>query len=198
MPTTTYTFSIASDFGGNIDPYELQMQIVASPIAEPIQYVNTDDDVVAIVFANELTGPDQTILANIITNYTAAPEVSRTVLATLVPREKTYSSTSYARMSTFVYNGTLHSPPITAVSFVGYMMPGSVSFTIRMLALLTPSVVILEEAFTNTTEAMQTITNISNLPTQQSVIEFQVKRNATGGGTAIGKTVHMDSITIMI
>jgi hypothetical protein len=63
MPQTTYTYSLANDFpGGLINVQKLELAIQYSTIVTPLIGINTDGDVVQIIFSDALSGADKTTL----------------------------------------------------------------------------------------------------------------------------------------
>ena len=190
---TTYTKSLASDFGGELNPYQLQVEITKSAIATAISHITTNDDVVHIVFNSALSGGDVTLLNTLISAHVSVISASKYVIATLTPRTNTVSSTSYKRVASFGYKGTLLSNPITEVTLVSYMDSSITSYSVRLIALTQPSIMICEQTFNNTAETTNSITNISNLPSTPIGLEFQVKK--TGGNNQ--KYVYVDSITLI-
>lgn len=68
--TTTYTYSISSNFGGNFNPAQFQKEITNnSIITTTIQEIDVDDDTVDIVFRSSLSAPELTELENLVSSY---------------------------------------------------------------------------------------------------------------------------------
>lgn len=67
---TTYTYSITSDFGGNLNPSQLVSQITNNiTITTSLSHINTDSDVVHIVFDSTLSPPELSELNSLISSY---------------------------------------------------------------------------------------------------------------------------------
>lgn len=63
MPLTTYTYSMTNDFpGGKILPSNLVTEIAASSIVTALDHIDTNGDVVSIVFKGALSQADKTTL----------------------------------------------------------------------------------------------------------------------------------------
>lgn len=66
---TTHTYSKATDFGGNLDTAQLHSEIDLSAIVTIISGINTNGDVVDIVFQSPLSGGDVTLLNGLVTAH---------------------------------------------------------------------------------------------------------------------------------
>jgi len=70
MAETKYTYSISSDVIASVAVADiLQTEIVASPIATNISYVNTLGDILDIVFSNSITTIEKTILDEVVAKH---------------------------------------------------------------------------------------------------------------------------------
>lgn len=76
---TTYTYSLSSDFPGNITPHLLREEILGNPgITTVFNYIQVDNDDVKIVFLLNLSGAEEAVLDTIVDSHipTTSPEVS--------------------------------------------------------------------------------------------------------------------------
>lgn len=191
---TTYTKSLASDFGGSLNSHQLHDEIDADGgIGPTLLRINTEDDVVDIVFDATLSAGESTTLDSLVSSHTPVVVVPKTIIATLNPRKDFFKNTSYQRLASFVYDGTDAAPTISEVSFISHMSSGVTDYTIRMIALSKPSTLMFEATFSNVDEERNTVSSFLALPAERMPIEFQIKK--TGGNNQ--KRVYVDSITIV-
>lgn len=73
---TTYTYSLSTDFGDNLEPSQLQEEIAASAIVTDVSRIDTVGDVVDIIFVSALSGGDQTILNGLVSAHVPVPQSS--------------------------------------------------------------------------------------------------------------------------
>jgi hypothetical protein len=77
MAMTTYTYSITNDFlNGILNSNKLTTEIIGSGIATNLLYVNTNGDSCEIVFVDELSSPNITILNGLVATHDGAADVA--------------------------------------------------------------------------------------------------------------------------
>ena len=117
------------------------------------------------------------------------------VIATILVGSISQSSTGiktaiYQRLGTFSYPGTSTSMAITKIAVISYMEAAQTGYSIKVVNLTTnPITTISEQTFTNTTESIQLMTSVVNIPSAMSRIEVQ------GKGDVASRAFFVDSIT---
>ena len=189
----TETYSIANPSHSNgtePDISQLQTEITDSAIATAISHINRIGDAVDIVFDSQISAGDQTTLTNLVAAHTPIVVTPYTILATIIPRSIEFSNSSYIRIGSFVYQGTVSSDPLTKISCIAYKDSGVTSYSIRVFDSKN-NAEIASATFTNDTEDDVELTTINNLPSGTGRFEIQIKKT---GGTGNQK-VHIDSIS---
>ena len=69
MSEFTYTYSKSVDFGGQLAPGQFATEVASSSIGTNFLRVDTDGDVVDVVFSVALTAPQQTTLDGLVSSY---------------------------------------------------------------------------------------------------------------------------------
>jgi hypothetical protein len=98
---------------------------------------------------------------------------------------------SYTAMYAFTYTGS-EINTIDKLTLLSYMDAGITSYDVRLFD-VTHSTVITSANYSNTTQAIKTISSVSNLPTTDSIFEVQARKN---GGSA-NSLIYIDDITII-
>jgi len=194
MSEYTYTKSIATDFGGNFRSDNLVSEINAQSFTPNLLRVDRTGDVVNMVFDASLSGGEETILNNtVIPNHSAVVPVFYKGTINNVLRNNQINSSTYKRVSSFIYEGSNTIYTISKILSVGYMDSGVTSYSI-LIEDITHNNVISENTFTNTTEQILALTPINNIPTTQSKIEISVKK--IGGNNS--KYANVESVTFYL
>jgi len=68
-----YIYSLSSDFGGNINPTNLEDEIEASSIATTLSRISVIQDTVDIHFTSALSGAEETTLNGLIATHDSSP-----------------------------------------------------------------------------------------------------------------------------
>jgi len=84
------------------------------------------------------------------------------------------NSADYTRMFQFIYLGTDNTYPISSFKIISYMSMGAVNYSIRIKD-YTNNKTLAEVSGTNTTQSIITINTLSNVPSNESIIEIQAK-----------------------
>lgn len=191
MVETTYTKSKATDFGGNLKTGKFHKEIVAEGgIAPTLLRVDTVDDVVDIVFDAALSGGEQTTLTTLIGNHDHTVPVTYNNVSKISLKNETISTSTYKRFGTFIYPGSNHTGTIAKICGIGHMDIGVTSYSIKVDD-KTNGTTIAVNTFTDTTEGFINLGTVSNIPTEEAMIEICVKKT---GGTG-NKKAYLDSIT---
>lgn len=188
--SVTYTKSIITDFNNNINTSKLANEIVNQGFIPTLLTINTLGDAVYIIFNMSLSVGEQTVLNTVISNHTGVNIVYETI-SKISLKNDIISTTSYIRVGTFIYPGSNHMTNISKITGIGYMESGVTNYSIRIYD-KTNNLTIVENTFTNINEDILNLGLISNIPTEESVIEISVKKT---GGNGNNKA-YVDNITI--
>jgi hypothetical protein len=116
--------------------------------------------------------------------------VSQVNTVNIIPRSTKFKNTSYMRAGTIVYDGTGSSQQLSKVCFISSQHKHVTNHSVRILD-LTNDQIIGEKLCTNTTEQVNIIDVISNLPSIESIFEVQVKKTGGKGN----QVVYLESVT---
>lgn len=188
---TTYTYSLASDFGGSIGQRQFHEEIVAEVSITPtLEGVTITDDVIDVIFESSLSTGEETTLDNLVSAHVKNTDIIAINHFSLIPFIREISSSSYQEIASYIYPGT-------NVDMIGYIKilskidSSGTSYDVRIRD-ITNEVTICETNFTNNTLSINDMGTLSNLPSQEAKIEFQVLRNGGNKNTL----VKIDSISI--
>jgi hypothetical protein len=76
-----YTYSLAADFGGVLHEDILESEIEVADLGQTVQNVGRDDDVVHIIFQNQLSQASKTVLDGGLTQTEESPPLGGSILA---------------------------------------------------------------------------------------------------------------------
>lgn len=194
MPTQ-YSFSLTEDFmGGVINEEQLRFELLeqASFAGVEVIDVGRSGDMVRVVLSVALNETQLAALNAVVAAHVAIQEnVNSRTLACIIPRASKYNDTTFVRCGSMIYQGTIKVRPITSFQIVSYMDNAVTSYSFRVFD-VTNGKVITTGTFTNTTEAICSLSSISNLSYKKAYLEFQVMKQ---GGNP-GKQMYIDSITV--
>jgi len=178
------TYSIINDFS-NISPNisQLQEEIINNiNITTNVEYINLTGDVMDIFFATNISAPEKIILDLLVASHVPIFTPSTRNSLNIVPRKNNFNKTNFKRLATNVFLGTSYA----SAKCVSYMNNISTSYSIRILDKNNHEV-LGEATFTNTTESIQDIGVLTNLPSDTTQLEISGK--VTGGGKAYLESV---------
>jgi len=174
---------------------QLTEEIKGSSISAVLSCINTEEQDISIFFETELSTEESNVLDTIISNhpdenYTLTPS---TGLIQQIDINKSSKKTSYTTVGRIVYLGSKIIGNIIEVDAIMYMDSGVDSYDIRFVDKTNSSVIIAEKSgITNTEDAIIEITEISNLPSDKSRLDIQVRKNGGTGNTY----VYLDSVLV--
>lgn len=183
MVETTYTKSLSSDFGGNINEGQLHREIALAIPGTVLIGINRSDDVVDIIFEDVLSGGDETILNTTISNHIPQTGTRKVSFFRYTPKTTKTNSTVYQRIGgPFKYNGSLEMGPINQVEVISNMDSGMTSYSVRLYDATNETIIAEITGQTNTLEELINLGTISNIPEEEAIFEIHVKR--VGGTTS--------------
>lgn len=185
----TYTYSLASDFSGNLNHRQLHDEIDESSITQILTSVTSNGDVVNIYFDASLNASGVTTLDNLVSDHIPAQLYNFSKVIVLSPLVQSTYSTIYKKVHVYYYEGSKSIGTITCTNVLSYMSSGVTNYTIRLFD-QTNDTVLAENTFTNTEEEECILTPISNVPEKAAILEIQIKKY--GGDKT--KKVYFDSV----
>lgn len=170
-----YTFSYSSDFKNQLSETDLVDEIKAEASITPnILRVDRDGDVISICFDSSLSAGEETTLNSIIQNYEHVPKIRYNGTIALRPEDSKFKNTDYSVQDSCIYGGSETMGSIHKISGIGYMESNGLNYSIKIYD-KTNNNVIAEKTFTNTTSNIITFDTISNVPTDESILELHLK-----------------------
>lgn len=177
---STITKSLATNFSGNLKSAQFHKEILAnvSIVSANLIGINKTADVIEILFDGVLSASDQTTLNGIIDLHSPDNSIPRNEHFTVTPKLKNEED-EYEVSKVFVYRGSTNIGAINYIDLVSYMDSSITSYSARVVDRNTGLVIAEKTGMTNTEEQVQDLGTISNVPTDKTLLELQIKR--TGG-----------------
>lgn len=187
---TTYNFSIVADFSGLLNTWQLHQEINNNlNITTTLLKIDTIDDDVKIVFENALSIQEQSILSDLIVNYTTI--IPNTNFEIITTRRNSTNLTKFQVIDTWIYD-TKQYNKINNISVQSYCTDDIDSYDIRVCD-ITNGTILATANFTNYEQQLNNLGELTNIPISgQNVIEIQAKRNGGKGND----DVFVDKIVI--
>jgi hypothetical protein len=107
------------------------------------------------------------------------------------PRDYKVKAKTYTIMATFIFPGSNQIGTIKNVNIISYMDSKVPSYSVRLFDTTNGVTIVENTGMTDTSQNIQTLGTVSNVPTGQSIIELQVK---TDDGS--NKNIYVESISI--
>ncbi len=191
--TTTYTRSLASDFGGSFKHSQFHREIVDEAGITPIlDGINVSGDVIDIIFDSSLSVGEQTTLDTLISNHVPSTNKEKVIFFSFVPPSRNTNLSVYHRIATFKYNGSDNIGPIDYIEILGCSDADVTSYDVRVVNALTMDTIAEKTGISNTVSTITDLGTISNIPTDESIFEVYVKK--VGGSET--SNVHIEEITV--
>lgn len=180
--TVVVSYTISGDFTNGINLDQLTNEIEDDPGIDTavLQYINIDNDDVDLVFDIALTGSEDTALDTLISNHVSLI-IDQYISVGMNPCIT--DSTDYVSIYSYIYEGSDIMGVIQNFRFIAKMDSGLTNYNIKLTD-ITNIQTIFEETYTNLTDRIITITNISNIPKTIAIFELNIK---VTGGTGIEK-----------
>ena len=172
---TTYTKSLATDFGGSIEPAQFDTEIKTSSIAQNLQGVTIIGDDVNITFTATLSTGDQTILDGLVSSHMPITGTGDRVLEISLTKDS-IDLPVYHPIKSFNFLGTNKLSNITHMKIVGSMDLDGTDYSVRVWD-VTNHNSICSATFSNITDKVNDLSILSNLPTGEAIFEVQMKVN---------------------
>jgi hypothetical protein len=183
MVQTTYTKSLTTDFGGNINESQLHREIASAIPGTTLVGVNRTGDVIDLIFADALSGGNQTILNTTISNHVPMTGTRKSRFFTYTPKTTKTNNTIYQRLGgPFKYNGSIEMGPINQVEVISKMDTGATSYSVRLYDATNETIIAETTGKTNLTESIVDLGTISNVPEDEAILEIHIK--LVGGTTS--------------
>src|SRR3989304_9325209 len=178
--SSTYTKSIASDFGGSFSPRQFHDEIENDvTITTNLIGINTTGDAVDIIFSSALSGAEETQLNSLISSYSYQQMFETKNIVTVNPKVESVNTDSYRRIMVYIYPGNVYNT-INNIKVVSYMDSGITSYDIQIRN-ATNGTTIVTKNLTNTAEQINDLGTLSNIPNSEARLEISVKK--TGGNS---------------
>lgn len=173
---STYTYSLASDFGGSLKLGQFHDEVNAEGTISPsLTSVTLVGDVVSVTFNSALSGAEETTLDGLVSAHTPTNIGSQTI--NLAVETDDITDTTYHTVMVFNYLGSDSQTP-THIKVVSEMDDGGTSYDIRIMD-VTNNNAVCTSNFTNTLAQVNDLGTLSNLPTNAAIFEVQIKVNGS-------------------
>ena len=170
----SYTYSLSTDFGGNLLSHQLFQDIEATTsITKSLVSIDTYGDVVTIIFSEELTSEEVTALNSVVSSYTYT-DIELCKVESITPK---YSEigTMFSDIGVTFYYDIGRMSDVCYIKLLGFIKNGG-SFDVRVVD-VTHNQIIASGSFNNNNIEVLDLGTISNIPTSTSLFEVHVKVN---------------------
>lgn len=174
----TEVYSKSTDFGGQLNTSQLQDEINADAgITTTLSYIETVDDTVNVVFASTISAGEKTTLDGLVSTHT--PDNTPVIVSqsTISPKADAFKASSYMRAATHAFQPS--ELTLEYIKVVSYMDSSATSYDVRIRDIVN-NLDIASANFTNTSEQINDLGAISNIPATETILEVDIRRN---GGT---------------
>lgn len=189
--SSNYQRSLSSDFGGHLSPTQLQKEINQSENIDPTCIVVTsrNGDNVNIKFDEALTSQEETELDSIIASHLPSSLNSR--FFKVYPTSNKTNHSTYYTMATTTYAGSNNIGSIDQIDIVSNMDPNLTSYQIRIIDHDSGNTIASQSELTNINLERINLGSISNIPTESTLLEIQMKKTGNNNQYA-----HLKEIII--
>lgn len=189
---TTYNRSITTHFGGS-DPNQIQLHNeIYGSVGPTLLGIEITGDSVDIRFDSALSGGEETTLNGLLSAHIADNSKPKIQFYSINPKKESIKTNSYSIVSRFKYTGSDIIGTIDYIDIISKKDSGITSYSVRVVDITNNLVIAEKTGMTNTTEDIQDLGTISNVPTDQAVFELQAKKIGGSGNTS----VYIDAINI--
>ena len=187
-----YTFSLETNFSGNINISQLHKEIENNTaIIKEFIGISQNNDLVEINFIESLSQEEETELNTIISNHQPIVEITYNQSIIIPFKKEVINNSTYTKAASFIYSGSNNIGPILLIKIISYMI-NCTSYEVKILN-KTHNLIISENSFTNTSQKINNLTPLSNIPTSEVIIECYIKITSNNNGS-----VYLDNLIYMI
>jgi len=176
--STTYNYGLAEDFSNGIREGQLIKEIERDTgITGKVIDIEVSGNNVNIIFESALDGAEQTVLSSVVSNH--KPIVNNDFRnITFNPSEK--EDTVYSLVVPFYYGGSRAEGSINEFTIVSNMDPTLSSYSVRVFD-VSSKLTLAEETFSNTNLGANTLSSVSNVPEDETMLELHAKITGLSG-----------------
>lgn len=178
--TTTYTKSLATDFGSSLKPHQFHKEIEDNTGITPnLIGINITDDVVDIVFDSALSGGEQTILNGLISSH--APVTAKNRFYNIPIETTNIRDTTYVLMAKIPYQGSDVLGTIDYIEVVTKVNKNNATYDLRVINPNNEDVLAEISNQSNQQYVSIDMGTVSNVPENEILLELQGR--VSGNGT---------------
>lgn len=166
-----FIYSASTDFGGEFNPGQFFHEVEKSAISKKCFNATLSDDTIKVDFDDNLTSGDETILSNLITNHTVRNFYESTPFAF---QPVVVNTSSWKTVLSFFIDGTNNGQILQEIKLYTKMASNNSNYQTRIFD-VTNQKTLAQDTFTNTAFTSYSQTSFSNHPTEEAIIEIQLK-----------------------
>jgi len=171
--STSYSYQTSTSFPSGLNVEKLNSEIILALSREDF-YLSLRGSKLVIHFQSVLNIDEETNLVSTISthnpNYTEEIAEQAVNLEVRVPN---VGLLNYQTVTEYLYPGSVHGLKIKSLKLLTTLQGGS-SYNVRFVD-ITNGNELKSGSFSNTTESIISLSNLTNIPTTESVLEIQVK-----------------------
>jgi len=184
--TSIYSYSLTSDFGGNLKQYQFHTEIVESTdIAPDLIGIHMTGDVVDVEFVSSLSVGEQTILDTLVSNHVPDNSKPKKNFFNITPDIKSIKNKTYTLVGVYDYKGVDIFGEIDYIEVIAKISNSAHTYDIKIVRTDTNQIIASTTNLNNTNFTTIDLGTLSNLPTTQTMLEFHVKSSNNGGNVNI-------------
>jgi len=170
------SYSILNDFGGvspNMNQLYQEIDDEINILTKPYGG-NIDGDSITLGFESSISPSEKSALDNVVSNHVPVFIIETSKQFTILPKKNNYKHTRFVRIATDVFPGSTYAK----AKSISYMGSGVTSYDIQIYD-KTNKQVLLNTNLTNSTESIQDLGELTNIPSSSSQLEISIRKNGT-------------------
>lgn len=190
----SYTYSLSSDFGNNLKSEQFHSEIENdNNITANLIAVNTEGDVVDIIFDASLSSGEETTLNNLISSHVPDDSKEKKQFYIIVPKRNVVRPKNSWVLAAYIrYQGSNNVGTIDYIEIETVMADDITSYDARVINHNTGDVIVQKDGLINTVIDSFDLGTISNVPLESTLLELQIQKNGGKNNSAI----EIEQITV--
>ena len=188
------TKSRSGDFASGLNTGQLHKEIENDTgIVANILSISTNSDVINIKFETEPDANDLTNLETRILAHVPKPIYKITKVVSEARSSHSTQETSWLTLETFLFAGTNHVDSIIDSLFSSRKDASVTNYRLRLQDVTNSATIAMSDQLTNDTDAFYTLGEITNLPEEAAMFEWQIE---VVGGSGKNKSAYVNAFQL--
>lgn len=169
-------YSVSSDFGGSINLSQFHQEIDdESGITTAFIGLTKDGDDIEIIFEEEPSSGEQTIITSLISSHVPDFSKPRINFFPVFPESRKTKNSNYTTIATFEYPGSNKIGIINYIDVFSKCKKNGETYDIRVINYENSDVLVESTGLNNTDYQTIDLGAITNIPSTKSILEIQMR-----------------------